>query len=168
MLRVTVARWTMASSEHPHNTLTPPDEVARLQDEIARIWEQSKKTVVLITNDVDEALLLADREGASVIVTAGAGGAPVDAGDAPAGTAGTGPGTAPGPGSRLVDAGVVALLHRPRISDLQVGALVLAALLALGAATATTALGQTALSLLAASVEGLWVALRDLVTGPGG
>jgi len=32
-----------------------------LQDEIARIWEQSKKTVVLITNDVDEALLLADR-----------------------------------------------------------------------------------------------------------
>jgi len=34
---------------------------ATLQDEIARIWEQSKKTVVLITNDVDEALLLADR-----------------------------------------------------------------------------------------------------------
>src|SRR6185436_15593815 len=34
---------------------------ATLQDEVARIWEQSKKTVVLITNDVDEALLLADR-----------------------------------------------------------------------------------------------------------
>ena len=34
---------------------------ATLQDEIARIWETSKKTVVLITNDVDEALLLADR-----------------------------------------------------------------------------------------------------------
>jgi nitrate/nitrite transport system ATP-binding protein len=34
---------------------------ATLQDEIGRIWEQSKKTVVLITNDVDEALLLADR-----------------------------------------------------------------------------------------------------------
>ena len=34
---------------------------AVLQDEIARIWEASKKTVVLITNDVDEALLLADR-----------------------------------------------------------------------------------------------------------
>jgi nitrate/nitrite transport system ATP-binding protein len=34
---------------------------ATLQDEIARIWEHSKKTVVLITNDVDEALLLADR-----------------------------------------------------------------------------------------------------------
>jgi nitrate/nitrite transport system ATP-binding protein len=34
---------------------------ATLQDEIARIWEAHKKTVVLITNDVDEALLLADR-----------------------------------------------------------------------------------------------------------
>jgi nitrate/nitrite transport system ATP-binding protein len=32
-----------------------------LQDEIERIWEVDKKTVVLITNDVDEALLLADR-----------------------------------------------------------------------------------------------------------
>jgi nitrate/nitrite transport system ATP-binding protein len=34
---------------------------ATLQDEIERIWEAEKKTVVLITNDVDEALLLADR-----------------------------------------------------------------------------------------------------------
>ena len=34
---------------------------ANLQDEIEQIWEQEKKTVVLITNDVDEALLLADR-----------------------------------------------------------------------------------------------------------
>lgn len=32
-----------------------------LQQEIARIWESDRKTVVLITNDVDEALLLADR-----------------------------------------------------------------------------------------------------------
>jgi nitrate/nitrite transport system ATP-binding protein len=34
---------------------------ATLQDEIGRIWRQSKKTVVLITNDVDEGILLADR-----------------------------------------------------------------------------------------------------------
>jgi len=34
---------------------------ATLQDEIARIWEAHRKTVVMITNDVDEALLLADR-----------------------------------------------------------------------------------------------------------
>ncbi|KAB2910147.1 MAG: ATP-binding cassette domain-containing protein [Hyphomicrobiaceae bacterium] len=34
---------------------------AKLQDEIATIWAQTKATVVLITNDVDEAILLADR-----------------------------------------------------------------------------------------------------------
>lgn len=34
---------------------------ATLQDEIERIWEADRKTVVLITNDVDEGLLLADR-----------------------------------------------------------------------------------------------------------
>ncbi len=34
---------------------------ASLQDEIERIWRESRKTVVLITNDVDEAILLADR-----------------------------------------------------------------------------------------------------------
>ena len=34
---------------------------AKLQDEIEQIWSQDKKTVVLVTNDVDEAILLADR-----------------------------------------------------------------------------------------------------------
>lgn len=34
---------------------------ARLQDEIERIRSQEKRTIVLVTNDVDEALLLADR-----------------------------------------------------------------------------------------------------------
>ena len=34
---------------------------ATLQDEVARIWQQDRKTVVLITNDVDEGILLADR-----------------------------------------------------------------------------------------------------------
>jgi len=34
---------------------------ANLQDEIEQIWEADRKTVVLITNDVDEAILLADR-----------------------------------------------------------------------------------------------------------
>jgi nitrate/nitrite transport system ATP-binding protein len=34
---------------------------AVLQDELARIWEQDHRTVVLITNDVDEGILLADR-----------------------------------------------------------------------------------------------------------
>ncbi len=34
---------------------------ASLQDEISRIWQQDRKTVVLITNDVDEGILMADR-----------------------------------------------------------------------------------------------------------
>ncbi len=34
---------------------------SKLQDEIENIWSQDKKTVILVTNDVDEALLLADR-----------------------------------------------------------------------------------------------------------
>lgn len=34
---------------------------AKLQREIEHIWEKDRKTVILITNDVDEALLLADR-----------------------------------------------------------------------------------------------------------
>ncbi|MFZ5558465.1 MAG: ABC transporter ATP-binding protein [Pseudomonadota bacterium] len=34
---------------------------ANLQDEIVRIWNEERKTVLLITNDVDEALMLADR-----------------------------------------------------------------------------------------------------------
>jgi nitrate/nitrite transport system ATP-binding protein len=33
----------------------------KLQDEIERIWEQDRKTVIMITNDVDEAIVLADR-----------------------------------------------------------------------------------------------------------
>ena len=32
-----------------------------LQDEISDIWCKNKKTVILITNDVDESILLADR-----------------------------------------------------------------------------------------------------------
>lgn len=34
---------------------------ATLQDEVSRIWSQDRKTVVLITNDPDEGILLADR-----------------------------------------------------------------------------------------------------------
>src|SRR3954471_16555556 len=34
---------------------------AALQDEISRIWQENQKTVLMITNDVDEGILLADR-----------------------------------------------------------------------------------------------------------
>ncbi len=34
---------------------------ATLQDELARIWSATKTTVIMVTNDIDEAILLADR-----------------------------------------------------------------------------------------------------------
>ena len=34
---------------------------ATLQDEVSRIWQENQKTVVLITNDPDEGIYLADR-----------------------------------------------------------------------------------------------------------
>lgn len=63
--RVSVARTL---SMNPHillldEPLSALDALTRatLQDEIMRIWEGEKKTVVLITNDPDEGILLADR-----------------------------------------------------------------------------------------------------------
>ncbi|MEM9882133.1 MAG: ABC transporter ATP-binding protein [Planctomycetota bacterium] len=43
--------------------LSALDAITRsvLQDEIIRIWDDDKRTVVMITNDVDEAALMADR-----------------------------------------------------------------------------------------------------------
>ncbi|MCO6045588.1 ABC transporter ATP-binding protein [Aeoliella sp. ICT_H6.2] len=34
---------------------------SQLQDEIIRIWEEDRRTVLMITNDVDEAVIMADR-----------------------------------------------------------------------------------------------------------
>jgi len=63
--RVAVARALAADPEvllldEPLGAL---DALTRgtLQNEIARIWEEERKTVVMITNDVDEGILLADR-----------------------------------------------------------------------------------------------------------
>ena len=63
--RVNVARALAASPDvllldEPLSALDALTR-ANLQDEIIRIWEQDRKTVVLITNDVDEALIMADR-----------------------------------------------------------------------------------------------------------
>jgi uncharacterized membrane-anchored protein len=114
----------------------------------------------------DVAMLLADDKGAQVIVAVGTHATLVEFLDkGRAGMASTFL-TRLRVGSKLVDAKGVSRLYRPRISDLQLLALVLAGLLALGAALATTALGQTALSLLAGGLEDLWVVVRGL--WPGG
>jgi len=63
--RVSVARALAASPDillldEPLSALDALTR-AKLQDEIIRIWSQEKKTVVLITNDVDEGIIMADR-----------------------------------------------------------------------------------------------------------
>ena len=63
--RVSVARALAASPDILllDEPLSALDALTRskLQDEIIRIWSQEKKTVVLITNDVDEGIIMADR-----------------------------------------------------------------------------------------------------------
>ena len=62
-------------------------------------------------------------------------------------------------GSKLVDAKGVSRLYRNRISNLQLTLLVLAGLLALGVALASTAAGQTLIGLLGARIDDItsWV-----------
>src|SRR5665648_733197 len=65
-------------------------------------------------------------------------------------------------GGKLVDAKGVSRLYRQRISNWQLGWLVLAGLLALTIAIASTAAGQTTLGLLGAWLDSVWSSVRQL------
>jgi len=68
-------------------------------------------------------------------------------------------------GSKLIDAKGVSRLYRQRISNWQLGWLVIAGLLALGVALASTAAGQTMFGLFAAGLDDMWSSLRSLFGG---
>src|SRR5699024_373222 len=63
-------------------------------------------------------------------------------------------------GSKLIDAKGVSLLYRQRISSLQLAVLIIAGLVALGAAVTATAAGQPSLGLTGAQLAGFsgWIA----------
>ena len=68
-------------------------------------------------------------------------------------------------GSKLVDAKGVSRLYRNRISNVQLTLLVLAGLLALGVALASTAAGQTMIGLIGARVDDMTSWVRGLFDG---
>lgn len=107
----------------------------------------------------DVAMLLADDKGAELIVAVGTHATLVEFLDkGRSGMASTFL-TRLRVGSKLVDAKGVSRLYRHRISNVQLTLLVLAGLLALGVALASTAAGQTLLALIGARVDDLtsWV-----------
>ncbi len=113
----------------------------------------------------DVAMLLADDKGAELIVAVGTHATLVEFLDkGRSGMASTFL-TRLRVGSKLIDAKGVSRLYRQRISNWQLGWLVLAGLLALTVALASTAAGQTLFGLIAASVDDAISALRALVGG---
>ena len=111
----------------------------------------------------DVAMLLADDKGASLIVAVGTHATLVEFLDkGRSGMASTFL-TRLRVGGKLVDAKGVSRLYRQRISNLQLGVLVLAGLLALGVALASTAAGQTFFGLVGAFADDLVTLVRDFV-----
>lgn len=66
-------------------------------------------------------------------------------------------------GGKLVDAKGVSKLYRPRITNAQVGIMIIAGLAALIAALGATAMGQTFLGIVAANLDSWWQSLRTIV-----
>lgn len=113
----------------------------------------------------DVAMLLADDKGAELIVAVGTHATLVEFLDkGRSGMASTFL-TRLRVGSKLIDAKGVSRLYRQRISNWQMVLLVVAGLLALTVALASTAAGQTMFVLLAAWFDGVWSSVRGLFGG---
>ncbi len=113
----------------------------------------------------DVAMLLADDKGAELIVAVGTHATLVEFLDkGRSGMASTFL-TRLRVGSKLVDAKGVSRLYRQRISSWQLAWLVLAGLLALGVALASTAAGQTMFALVAAWFDGIWSSIQQTFGG---
>lgn len=113
----------------------------------------------------DVAMLLADDKGAELIVAVGTHATLVEFLDkGRSGMASTFL-TRLRVGSKLVDAKGVSRLYRNRISNVQLTLLVLAGLLALGVALASTAAGQTMIGLIGARIDDMTSWVRGLFDG---
>ncbi|GCE76096.1 putative cytokinetic ring protein SteA [Cellulomonas biazotea] len=128
---------------------------------LARVEQLGVKHVVFPATGTSEdvAMLLADDKGAELIVAVGTHATLVEFLDkGRSGMASTFL-TRLRVGGKLVDAKGVSRLYKHRISNLQVALLIVAGLLALGVALASTAAGQTLLGLLGARIDDLtsWV-----------
>ncbi|NUU19889.1 hypothetical protein HP550_21810 [Cellulomonas humilata] len=128
---------------------------------LARVEQLDVKHVVFPATGTSEdvAMLLADDKGAELIVAVGTHATLVEFLDkGRSGMASTFL-TRLRVGSKLVDAKGVSRLYRNRISNLQLTLLVLAGLLALGVALASTAAGQTLIGLSGARIDDItsWV-----------
>src|SRR5665647_3068529 len=113
----------------------------------------------------DVAMLLADDKGAELIVAVGTHATLIEFLDkGRSGMASTFL-TRLRVGGKLVDAKGVSRLYRQRISNWQLGWLVLAGLLALTIAIASTAAGQATLGLLGAWLDSVWSSVQQLFGG---
>lgn len=113
----------------------------------------------------DIAMLLADDKGAELIVAVGTHATLVEFLDkGRSGMASTFL-TRLRVGGKLVDAKGVSRLYRQRISNWQLAWLVLAGLLALGVALASTTAGQATFGLVAAWFDGVWSSLQHFLGG---
>jgi len=135
---------------------------------IARVEQLGVPHVVFPATGTSEdvAMLLADDKGAELIVAVGTHATLIEFLDkGRSGMASTFL-TRLRVGGKLVDAKGVSQLYQHRISNLQLTLLVLAGLLALGVALASTAAGQTLIGLVGARVDDLVSWVGSLLGGP--